>query len=62
MLYYKVMNKLSFILLIMPFCIASASELDITLSEVTDNLNEPWGMSFVNDDKLLITELSLIHI
>ena len=56
MLYYKVMNKLSFILLIIPFYLASASELDITLSEVTDNLSEPWGMSFIDDQKLLITE------
>ena len=56
MLYYKVMNKLSFILLIIPFYLASASELDITLSEVTDNLSEPWGMSFIDDEKLLITE------
>ena len=71
------MNKLVLILLIIPFYLASASELDITLSEVTDNLSEPWGMSFIDDEKLLITEktgaiirvdmktgtkLSLIHI
>ena len=56
MLYYKVMRKLTFILLIIPFYLASASELDITLSEVTDNLSEPWGMSFIDDEKLLITE------
>ena len=50
------MRKLTFILLIIPFYLASASELDITLSEVTDNLSEPWGMSFIDDEKLLITE------
>ena len=50
------MRKLTFILLIIPFYLASASKLDITLSEVTDNLSEPWGMSFIDDEKLLITE------
>ena len=28
----------------------------IKLSEITSNLNEPWGMTFINDDNLLITE------
>ena len=57
MLYYKVMRKLTFVLLIIPFYLASASELDITLSEVTDNLSEPWGMSFI--DAVSYTHLTL---
>ena len=28
----------------------------IKLSEITSNLNEPWGMTFINDNNLLITE------
>lgn len=28
----------------------------IKLSEISSNLNEPWGMTFINDDNLLITE------
>ena len=28
----------------------------IKLSEITSNLNEPWGMTFINDDNILITE------
>ena len=28
----------------------------IKLSEITPNLSEPWGMTFINDDNLLITE------
>ena len=28
----------------------------VKLSAITSNLNEPWGMTFINDDNLLITE------
>ena len=28
----------------------------VKLSAITSNLNEPWGMTFIDDDNLLITE------
>ena len=33
-----------------------SSNQEIKLSEISSNLNEPWGMTFIDDDNLLITE------
>ena len=38
------------------FSETTLSNHGIKLSEISSNLNEPWGMTFINDDNLLITE------
>ena len=51
------MNKilLSFFTLIV-FCSSVFSDDTVNVTEITKHLNEPWGMTFVDDDNLLITE------
>ena len=48
-------NLISF-LLILFFSSTVFSEEQFKLVEVSKKLSEPWGMTFVDDDNLLITE------
>jgi len=51
------MNKiLASLFLIIFFVNPSYSEDNIRLLEISKNLNEPWGMTFIDDNNLLITE------
>ena len=33
-----------------------SQQLDYTSKTLLDGLNQPWGMDFISEDKLLITE------
>ena len=57
------MSKIFTIILVLIFSFPSigvsetiTSPYEYKLSEVSSNLNEPWGMTFIDDDNLLITE------
>ena len=50
------MNKILPFFLIIFFTCPAHSEEQIKLLEISKNLNEPWGMTFIDDNNLLITE------
>ncbi|OUX19258.1 MAG: glucose dehydrogenase [Gammaproteobacteria bacterium TMED257] len=50
------MNKILPFFLIVFFSCTAYSEEKIRLLEISKNLNEPWGMTFIDDNNLLLTE------
>ncbi len=49
---------LSFIVLTLALWLPSIASADFTASRIGPPLNHPWGMDFLNDDEVLVTERS----
>ncbi|GIR56395.1 MAG: hypothetical protein CM15mP63_4000 [Gammaproteobacteria bacterium] len=54
-----VISKMKFIIIFCVYLFSSSqaiSDENINLIQISEGLYEPWGMSFIDDDNLLITE------
>ena len=54
-----VISKMKFIIIFCVYLFSSSqaiSDENINLTQISEGLYEPWGMSFIDDDNLLITE------